>query len=638
MVAAMRTRAAPSVLSALVASALALTGCKTNDPPTASGGSQGEVPTKPAPSDASPPADAPPPPDAPPRPDKMPTQATAGVPLDTLLDFVPAGSPGFAVVRDPAAIFSLLHPFVHATLGTLPGYMTKADDKAGVEKAAAKYDKLRAALADPDVHLDKGMAIVSHNGETVLIYGATKPTALFDAVAKVGDLPIAAECVVLDAAPGYVACAKDKSVAAAYAPGKAAKDFRVTVTEGLPGVDLAHANIVGFIEPLGSPFVVQTPPGLLQISFGAQLPPEALKFASPGPATALGLVDVGAAFVWGRMGVEPLTTMVPADAPPFAAGALAALTGEVLLANLADATGAAVLFGVKDQAPINVLIAVASTQLSKLPKVLPDGSGLTAAIESVELAGAKTQVLHAHLTPSAASAASYAALNLKPDGWAFGAGAYAGWAFGADLKGLDSIARAKPAGPTAALTASLPRALGSALDGDTVVLAVHLPFDGLGVVLGKSLNEIAADQLPPDLAESGVDILGVMRNIGTTLAPLSSVSQWTQMLDGHAVSHVAIGVFGDARDEEGKAALAVIDKLLDGEDAEALYGGLADAHSTSPRAHAYKVRAGRATDGALISTGMLGLFAAIAVPAFVKYKKLAEAGGRATPGSEGTGR
>ncbi|MEM6991173.1 MAG: hypothetical protein AAF721_11765, partial [Myxococcota bacterium] len=317
--------------------------------------------------------------------------------------------------------------------------------------------------------------------------------------------------------------------------------------------------------------------------------------------------------------VEPLAAALPPGTPPFAGPAVNALTGEILVANAHDASGLAMLLGVADQAPIAGLITLASTQLDKIPKVLPDGSAVSVALESVEIGGTKTQALHARVTPSATSAASYEAMNLEPEGWLFGAGPYAGVVFGTDKAGLDRLVSATPKGPSAAFAATLPPSLAAALESGTVAGAAHMPFDGVGVLLGKDMNEEALAQLPAGVLGAGVNLKEILRNVGTTLAPLSAFSQWMQIHDGQAVGHVVITVFGDGRTEEGKAALGVLDELLAGGEAASTYAAFADAHGGSARAHGYEVRAGRATDGALVSTALLGVFAAIAVPAFTKY-------------------
>ncbi|MEM6994059.1 MAG: hypothetical protein AAF721_26335, partial [Myxococcota bacterium] len=232
--------------------------------------------------------------------------------MDALLKLVPKDSTGFLVIRDPEALFSLVHPFVKTTLGTLPGFVTEADVLAKIEAVAVKYDKLRGALAHPDLALDKGVVMSTRGGALVLVHGGTNPSALSSATEGIFDLPVATECAAVEGVPGYVACAKDVSTLSAYAPGNDAEAVRTPLADALPGVDLASTNVVGHAPGAVWPFAVQTPPGRLQVSFGLpELPPETAKFLAPGPATGLGLLGAGSAFIWGRVAVEPLAAALP---------------------------------------------------------------------------------------------------------------------------------------------------------------------------------------------------------------------------------------------------------------------------------------------------------------------------------------
>lgn len=303
---------------------------------------------------------------------------------------------------------------------------------------------------------------------------------------------------------------------------------------------------------------------------------------------------------------------------------LDALTGELLLGSLTAAPGLAVLAGVRDQTPIAALVALAATQLDKIPSELPDGTTVAVTLDSVELAGKPGQALHGLATLPGTSAATYAAMKLNPEAWAYGAGPYAGLLLGADEKGLQAMAGLTPKGPSADLLATLPPALGDALAQEHVVFALHAPLDGLGLLFGTEVSSAALDQLPPQLS-SAIDLRKIVLGLGTTLAPLSAVSQWLEVHDGRWVGHFALSVFGDARSQDGRAALAAIDELVAGQDSATVYRALADAHAKSPRGHAYLVRAGQRADGTLASTALMGVLAAIAVPALTKYMERSKA-------------
>lgn len=221
-----------------------------------------------------------------------------GAPLDALLNLVPKGSAGFAVIRDPNALLSLAHPFAHSILSTVPDFVNDADARAEITAAAAKYTQLRAALAGPELQLDKGMVMFEMSGQSMLVYGASKPTVLTSIAAVLFGTTTSSHCADLTVAPGYVACAQDEATISAYMPGKAATELRATVSGGLPGVELERANLVAYVQTPGVPLVIETPPGILQVTFGTpELPPDAAKFTATGPATALGLLAPGAAFV-----------------------------------------------------------------------------------------------------------------------------------------------------------------------------------------------------------------------------------------------------------------------------------------------------------------------------------------------------
>ncbi len=621
----MRALSFASGLSGLLSAALLLSGCKSEgdakpaekpaDPVAA--GDSGEPDVAPTPEVVTPPTDV----------------AAGAASVDALLNLVPKGSAGFVILKDPAALLSLVHPFVHSALGTLPKFATDPDDRATLTNAAKKYKELRAALLGADVHLDKGMVAFETGGSPAFIYAAAEVTTLPTIVADLVDEPAkdGSNCTPLTAAPGYFFCSETEAAASAYAPGNEAEQLRKDVATRLPGVDLTNANMVAFVESAGIPLVVETPPGTLQIIFGTpDLPTQAMGFASGGTAPALGMLGAGAAFAWGHVDVAPLKAVLPPD-PPFLRPTVEAMTGELLVANLQVSRGLALLAGVKDQAPITGLLALGALQLDTVPPTLTDGSKLEVEAKSIELAGKPSQVVHGRVTPTPESAPMYSAMNLEPEGWAYGAGAYAGLLLGVDEKGLTKLAAATPTGPSAELLATVPPSLGTALTAKRVALAVHAPFDGLGPALTKGLAGVSADQLPFAQGSSDFDVVQAMKSLGTSLAPLSALSQWIELHDERVVGYLSLRVFGDARSDAGRAELAAIDHLLAGKDAAATYAALAGAHGESPRGHTYKVRAGTQSDGTLVSVALLGVMAAIAVPAFTKYLERSKAAAAANP-------
>jgi hypothetical protein len=616
--------------SLLVALALAAGGCKKDaEPAPAEAGPVADASPTEDPASTPVPAQASPTdPVAPATAAGAPTLAAVAYPvgLDPLLDLVPAGSAQFGVVRDPEALLSLSHPFAIAVMRVLAEEL----DREAMTDALTKYGELRTALAGPELQLGKGMAVAEVGGEPVLIYAAATPNALTSIVAKVSGETDDSQCAAIGEAPGYVACARSAATLAAYAPGKKAAELRKEAAGALPGIDLERANVVALVASDRIPIVIETPPGMLQLSFG--LPAVALDAATsfaPAKANALGLVPSSPAFLWLHFSVDAVKKRHAVGAPPFVASLLDQLTGEVFLGSIDSPPGLAMLAGVRDPAPIAGLMALAAAQLDQIPKQLPDGSKLEVALESVDLDGAKTQALHAVLTPSASSGTFYGALGLKTEAWAFAAGEYAGVVFGVEKAGLDTLVARSLTGPSAEAIAAVPPALGRALLDADVVLAMHMPFDGLATMSKEDLAGLSGPQ--PGLESAPFDPAQMMRALPKLLAPLSSISQWTSMRDGTVVGTMALSVFGDARSPDGKAALDVLDRILDGEDAPPLYAALAAAHGSSPRGHVYEARTGKVGSDTLVSVALIGVMAAIAIPAFQKYIERSKAAAAAVP-------
>lgn len=616
-------------LSFLVTLALVAGGCKkdpepnTEPTPAATATAEKDLAqpseaTAPSPTDPEPTATAAASPTLPP--------VAYAVGLDPLLDLVPAGSAQFGVVRDPEALLSLSHPFAISVMQVLAEEL----DREEMTGALARYAEFRTALVAPELQLQKGIAVVEVGGAPVLIYAASTPTALTSIVAKLSGEADDSHCAAIGEAPGYVACAQSEATLSAYAPGKKAAELRKEAAAGLPGVDLERANVLALVSGSHLPIAIETPPGLLQASFG--LPPpasESAKSFAPAKAPALGLAASTPAFLWLNLSVDTVKERYAAGAPPFAANLLDTLTGEVFLGSIDSPPGLAMLAGVRDPAPIAGLMGLASAQLDQIPKELPDGSKLEVALESIDLDGVKTQALHATLTPSASSGTFYRALGLKTEAWAFAAGKYAGAVFGVDKAGLDTLVARTLTGPNAEAIAAVPPALGRALLDGSVSFAIHMPFDGLATMSKEDLAGLSGAQ--PALEGAPLDPAQMMRALPKLSAPLSSISQWTSVHEDQVVGTLALSVFGDARSPDGKAALEVLDRILEGKDAPPLYAALAAAHGSSPRGRIYKARTGELGSDTLVSVALVGVMAAIAIPAFQKYIERSKAAAAAVP-------
>jgi hypothetical protein len=107
----------------IVALALALHGCKKDEPapgeaapatatsPETATKAEGEAPDRPAEAGTPPSGDPP----------TMPVPLAVEYPiaLDPLLDLVPAGAQQFGIVRDPEAMLALAHPFAISVMSVL---------------------------------------------------------------------------------------------------------------------------------------------------------------------------------------------------------------------------------------------------------------------------------------------------------------------------------------------------------------------------------------------------------------------------------------------------------------------------------------------------------------------------------------
>lgn len=617
--------------SMIVAFALALQGCKKDEPapseaapsPEAPAKADAEVPARPV--EAAPPSSGEPP--------SLPEPLAVAYPigLDPLLDLVPAGAQQFGIVRDPEAMLALAHPFAISIMGVLADAMPEADDRAEIAAASTKYAELRTALAGPELQLAKGMAIVEVGGDPVLVYAATTPTALTSIVAKTAGETDDSKCAAVAEAPGYVACAKSATTLAAYVPGKKAADLRANAAAGLPGVDLERANVLGIVSSDHVPFAIETPPGLFQLALG--VPSAALEAQAllvPAPAPALELLGPDPAFLWMNVSADAVKAQA-GGAPAFVTNLIGTFTGELLIGSLAQPRGVAVLAGVRDPAPVVGLFSLASLQLEAIPKELPDGSKVAFTLESIELDGAKTQALHGVLTPSAQASALYGALGIKTEGWAFAAGKYAGAVFGWEQSSLETIAKHDAPGPSSETLAALPAALGRALIDGHAAMAMHVPVDGLATVDADELLALSGAEAMPPGADPSMDPAQMTRHMTRMTAPLSSFTQWVTIRDGIIVGNVAISVFGDARSEDGKAALDTLEQILAGKDAGPLYAALAKAHGSSPRGPSYSARTGELGSSALVSAALIGVLAAIAIPAFQKYIERSKAAAPPAP-------
>jgi hypothetical protein len=493
------------------------------------------------------------------------------------------------------------------------------DAVTDVARVLDGYTGLQAAMRGPDFARDKGMVVTQVSGKGVVIYGTSKPDALPTLLRTLGaegdDMPD--DCKAVDGAEGYAVCAADAETLAKYAPGKAAAAVRATLGERLGAQVVDRANVLAHVAEDPDPgqhvtFAMATTPGLVHFTGGvSKTPAELARYMGSGTSPALGLAAPGSGFYWGKL--EPAAVAgSPMAGEPFVGNVIKTLTGEFMLGSLAEPSALVIVAGVTDPAPAGGLVALAGMQAGSLPKTLPDGSGLAVGMETLELGGKSTQVLHATLTPKGEQAELLAKMGLQPEAWLFASGGYAGVVIGAGKEAVEKIAAHSGAGMGSDAARALPKPLAQGfVDGD-VSLAMHLPIDGLqSPQVAEALEKVAA-QMPTGELPPGVTASQVMSLARAMAAPLSGLSVWMGPPKDRLVVHVALSLMGDPRTEEGKAALAAMATVAGGGDPAAAWGDLATRYAGSDRSTAYEARAGKHSDGALASVAMLGVLAGVA--------------------------
>jgi hypothetical protein len=370
---------------------------------------------------------------------------------------------------------------------------------------------------------------------------------------------------------------------------------------------------------------VETAPGEIELHIGQPIFAQLDGKLAAGPAPALGLVSPASSFAWARVSPELIAKASKDTAAPLS-GAVGTATGEVLVAWI-EKTGAVVLAGVNDPAPITGLFPLLGLVKDQIPKKLPDGTGLTVEVRDADHGDGKTHpTLVAKLDPSAELGKNLTAMGLAPEAVAFAAGGYAALVLGGGEAAIPGIARYTGTSATAETNAALPVGLQRALADKRVLAILHVTLDGLqSAAVRQSLGDLAKIQ-PPE----GVDAAKVIDVALDVLAPLSSVSLWlTHDGTAHAM-HLAVRSFDDPASEEGKDARAAMLAVgSDTKDAATAYGELAARWPSSPRKSSYEARAGTGASvgNAASSAFLIGIAAAVAIPAVVRYRERAAAGG-----------
>ncbi|MCH9681995.1 MAG: hypothetical protein K0V04_11215 [Deltaproteobacteria bacterium] len=568
--------------------------------------------------------------------------ADPGYPIevDPLLDLVAADADIYFVIRDVDDLFSITDAMmgpVEAPLQKLASKLAAAGQAgapAEVDQAYDRYAKVREGIRSPRFDLSKGMVITSleTTEDVVVIHGGTDPKALPDLLTSMGsDAAAKMTCAPVTQAAGYIACAKGSELLAKYAPAKTAAKFRAALSKRMPGHPIDTANVLMWLDDDPNAAVaIATPPGLFHATMGVSPAPspDVMRYMAKGDSPGLAMVAPGSAFYWANVNMTEAKAETK-DQNFFVKNVVGSMSGEFLFGSLVGTDALFLVAGLEDPGPAEGLIALALTQLDKIPKTLPDGTSIEAASETLEIAGKSVQTLHMTMKPTATNAEMFRKMGLVPEAWLFAAGGYGGAVFGGGKEAVTMIGTHAGGGLAADLAQQLPKPMAKGLVDGELAFSMHLPFDSLQSPSVTEAFDAAAKTLPTDDLPAGLTPAMIMDMTRAFAAPVSGLSMWMPTPKDAMVFHFAATLPADSRTEEGKAVRAVIDAVNGGADSSSAYRELAARFSSSARVLSYQARSGERRDGALSSVAVIGVLAAIAVPAVAKYVERSKAAGAA---------
>ena len=559
---------------------------------------------------------------------KEQVKAEYGQSLPELLDMVGESPEGYMAVRDLTPFWEL----AKQTKGTVDGPVDKLlgmAEKAGekvdredFEEFRGQYSKLMAALENSGIDWSGGLII---NGEKakggVILFKAESVEKLVP-IAEAVDEPatsVTEHCAKLDADPAWIACGKSVEEAKAFKPAKKGAELVAALEHDLPGVDFKGVNVAFDFEEAS--MVMSTDPGLYHVAVHPkkELPPEFSKVVGGGKAKALRLVQPGDTFLWAQVdmaGAKAQSGGVPAPAKAM----VDAFDGEFLMAGIQEPPALLVQVGVSDPYPVRSVLDLGWTQKDNIPKDIPELGGVSFELEAneIEAAGEKFRVLSAIFSGGEIEEMKK---FWEPAVSAWVGGGYLSGSVGVTSEGAKKIANASGEGPSKELLASLPPGMAAELSAGEVFFAYHANLDGLHSP--ALMKELEAEWSKVELPDK--PSIEMVKGVMQLFAPYSEISAWGARANTSPVFHIAVRTFGDARTEEGKAALAAIESVYSGTSPADAYGPLAKKYGGSHRAYSYKARSSDELGAAALSgVGVVGIAAAIAVPAFTKYQRRSE--------------
>lgn len=550
--------------------------------------------------------------------------------LPNVLDMVGENPDGYMAMRDMGPFMDLMREGKILIDGPVDNLLTMVEEsgehveREDFEKFRAKYGQLMTALEGSGIKWDHGMVINGKKGnDGVVLFQAESLEKLEPILTAVDQPPtkVKEHCAKLDADPEWIACGETADKAKAYKPAKKGSELVAALEHNLPGVDFKAVNMAFDFDEAS--MVMLTDPGIYHLAMHVKkdLPPEFSKVAGRGPAKALRLVKPGDTFLWGRIDMGAAKAQA-GGVPKPAQAMVDAFDGEFLMAGTSDPAGFVVQAGVTDPYPVRSVLDLGWTQKDNLPKEIPNAPGLTYEFkaEEISVGDEKFRVLSAIF--DSPEIKKYEGL-WKPAVSAWVGGGYLSVGAGMGIDEAKKVANASGEGPSEELLASLPPGLAEELKAQEVNFAYHASFDALQspALMDELEKNWGSIDLPDKPSFDALE--GVMQ----LFAPISELSAWVSRSNTSPVFHVSVRMFGDPRTEEGKAALAAINSVAGGTSRADAYGGLAKKYGASHRAHAYEVRASKdMKDASVAGLSVVGIAAAVAIPAFTKYQRRAREG------------
>jgi hypothetical protein len=550
-------------------------------------------------------------------------KATYESSVESQLDMV-ADASQFMVVRDLRPFVDLLRLGHGLVSKAGPKFldMAKADpgERKEFDEGLADVGKLLAAIDASGVALEKG-AVVSGDPDEDGVF--LIPVADLDGVRRFIETmeedpsKVDERCAKVPGLDGWVGCAEKKATVEAYKPGKQGTARRDEIAQQLPNFDVAQANVLA-AAPEAS-LAMTTDPGLFSIAIHPKekLPDEVKRLAGKGKAKALRYAGPGDGFVWGRADVEAAMSEAGNDIPAMARAPIKSLDGEVYLGGVSNiAPGGALLVGVSNPVPVRGLLDMALAMRSELPDSIPEIPGSSLSIDVKDAKAGDQAYRIAEVKFDAPELQKAKDMGLNPSAVAFVGPEYATVGVGMSAADAEKLANATGEGPNEALLAALPPAAAADLRAGEVTAIYHAPYDIIqSPAMGEGLAELMKEA--PDAEFDPASLPELMK----MLAPLSAVTVWASHVDTMPVIHVAVRTFGDERTEQGKAERSAMAAVASGTSPADAYGKLASSYDKSPRAASYRARSAKSTDvGSAMGFAGLGIAAAVAIPAMLKYQ------------------